>query len=189
MMRRAPPTSRRQQGVSLITTLLFMIAAMVLGVSAIGINAMQERMVGNSKDRDLAFQAAEAALRDAETDVSLNIDQSAGFSDSCNAGLCTVPSQRPTPSSLPAEQQPGFSWDPSGGKVRLYGAATLSTPFPGVLSQPVYIIENLGRLPPAPGDSAADDDLHPRFTYRITVRATGARAETVVLLQSIFFRR
>lgn len=179
----------RQRGFSLVTTLLFMLAAMVLGVSVMGINVMQERMIGNSKDRDLAFQAAEAALRDAEQDVSLSIGEASVFTDTCTAGLCTAPSSRATPSSLPVEKQTGFDWNPAGGMVRTYGAMTSVPAFPGVSAPPVYFIENLGVLPPAPGDSAVDDVLHPRLTYRITARATGARAETVVVLQSVYFKR
>ena len=58
-----------QHGLSLVTTLLFMVAALMLGVSVLSVNVMQERTIGNTKDRDLALQAAEAALRDAERDL------------------------------------------------------------------------------------------------------------------------
>ena len=53
--------ARSQRGLSLVTTLLFTVAALVLGVSVMSVNVMQERIIGNTKDRDFALQAAEAA--------------------------------------------------------------------------------------------------------------------------------
>ena len=89
-----------QRGLSLITSLLFMVAALILGVSVMSINVMQERMIGNTKDRNLATQAAEAALRDAELDITDNITPATPFADNCTAGLCTPPSQRAVPSPV-----------------------------------------------------------------------------------------
>jgi type IV pilus assembly protein PilX len=177
-----------QRGFSLVTTLLFMIAALLLGVSVMSVNVMQERMIGNTKDRDLAFQAAEAALRDAEMDVANNIVDSSAFVDNCAFGLCTPPSRRATPSPLPVDAPAGFWSNPAN--VRTYGTYTGVAPFPGVPNQPRYVIENLGvlssltesvKLPPEPGTTING--------YRITARATGARDETVVVLQSIYAKR
>ncbi len=178
-----------QRGLSLVTTLLFMVAALVLGVSVMGVNVMQERMLGNAKDRDLAFQAAEAALRDAEFDITLNITQNSAFNSLCTAGLCIPPTQRTVVSPLAVHQQPGFSWAPVGGMVRSYGQFTALPPIPGVISQPVYVVENLGVLGLIPGDDGIGLGTNPRATYRITALAFGARAETAVMLQSIFFRQ
>ena len=101
----------RQRGLSLITALLFMVATLILGVSVMSINVMQERMIGNTKDRDLAMQAAEAALRDGELDASA-LGPSALFQDDCTAGLCTPPSQRAAPSALPVHDASlGFDWN------------------------------------------------------------------------------
>ena len=51
---------------SLFPALMFLLVLAVLGVSALNSTVMQEKMVSNTKDVNLAFQAAEAALRDAE---------------------------------------------------------------------------------------------------------------------------
>ena len=185
-LRRAPGP-RSQRGLSLITALLFMVAALILGVSVIGINAMQERMIGNTKDRALAMQAAEAALRDAELDISRNVSSASAFSDDCSLGLCTPPSQRGVPSPLQVHQQPGFSWA-DAAKVRAYTQYTGVEPFPSVAQAPVYVIEKLGSMGVPPGESELDAGAGARNGYRITARATGAREDTVVVLQSIFAR-
>ena len=186
---------RRQRGLSLITALLFMVATLILGVSVMSINVMQERTIGNTKDHDLAMQAAEAALRDAELDVSENIGSGTIFTEDCQNGLCIPPSKRATPSPLPVHAVAGFGWT-SDAQVRKYrqytnrGARPIAE-FPTVASQPRYVIEKLGAMGSA-GNSvvigfSSSSDVS--TAYRITARATGARDDTVVILQSIYARR
>ena len=181
---------RAQRGFSLVTTLMFMIAALVLGVSVMGVNVMQERIIGNTKDRDLALQAAEAALRDAEADIAANISATTVFANNCTAGLCTPPTQRTVVSPLPVDQQAGFDWATSA-QVRKYGQFTAAAALPGLASQPVYVIEKLGYLGTPSGESMGigAEPSAPGVGYRITARATGARAGTVVTLQSIYATR
>ena len=185
---------RGQRGLSLITTLLFMVAALMLGVSVLSVNVMQERMIGNTKDRDLAFQAAEAALRDAERDLLDNITADSVFTPTCTNGLCTPPSQRALPLSVPVhDAAAGLDWT-NDAQVRKYGQYTLAAAFPGLRAgaQPRYVIEKLGALAPPPGESLTRIGLEPTapaLGYRITAQATGAREETVVILQSIHTKR
>ena len=181
--------ARRQRGLSLITALLFMVATLILGVSVMSINVMQERMIGNTKDHDLAMQAAEAALRYAEVDAS-RLPPAAVFRDDCAGGLCTPPSQRATPSALPVHKIAEFNWS-TDANVRLYGGQAADTAtFPVVARQPRYVIEKLGATGDAgnsvvTGFGAASNDRG--TAYRITARAVGARNDTVVILQSIAF--
>ena len=186
-----------QQGLSLVTTLLFMVAALMLGVSVLSVNVMQERVIGNTKDRDLAFQAAEAALRDAEQDLVANIKPESEFTAACTNGLCVPPSQRAVPLSLPVhDAATGFDWS-NAGQVRRYGQYTNAGPFPSatetryVAAQPRYVIEKLGPFGAPIGDTVAlgEKPLDTGFGYRITAQATGARDETVVILQSIYTKR
>ena len=176
-----------QRGLSLITTLLFMLATLVLGVSVLGVSVMQERIIGNTRDRDLALQAAEAALRDAEADIATNVNPTTAFVDDCNLGLCTPPTLRATVSPLPVDKQAGFNWSTST-QVRTYGQYTSAPALPVVSSAPVYVIEKLGNLGAPSGESVVlgTEVAAPGIGYRITARATGARAETVVFLQSIY---
>ena len=190
---RLRPTSRGgQRGLSLVTTLLFMVSALMLGVSVLSVNVMQERTIANTKDRDLAFQAAEAALRDAEQDLKTNINADTTFTATCDAGLCTPPSQRAVPLSVQAHEVAGFSW--ATAQSRRYGQYTGGGTFPGLGSspQPAYVIEKLGALGTPPGESMTRIGLEPSepaYGYRVTARAFGARDETVVILQSIHTKR
>jgi len=184
----------RERGVSLVTTLVLMLATLGLGVAVMGVNTMEERMIANTKDRDLALQAAEAALRDAEQDVASNVSSATAFSDGCAAGLCTPPSQRDgigALASLPVEDaRLGFDWS-ADAKVRSYGQYTGAAAFPNVAEQPRYVIEKFSYLGTPAGESVVlgAEPVAPGVGYRITARAVGARAETVVVLQSIYATR
>ena len=176
-----------QRGLSLITTLLFMVAALMLGVSVLSVNVMQERTIGNTKDRDLALQAAEAALRDAEADLRAS-SSTFTFTEGCTSGLCVPPSQRATPSSVSIEKVVDWTDDT---KVRKYGQYTGGTAFPGMTTdtaKPRYVIERVGNLGTPSGESMKLG-VAPAAAgtgYRITAHAVGSRPETVVILQSMY---
>ncbi len=65
--------SGHQQGASLVIALMFLIVLTILGLVAVRSSTVQERMAGNDRDRAIAFEAAEAALRDAERDIQANL--------------------------------------------------------------------------------------------------------------------
>ena len=65
----ARASRHRQSGVTLVMTLIFLIVLSMLGTWAASNNVLQERMAGNTRNRDVALQAAEAALRDAELTI------------------------------------------------------------------------------------------------------------------------
>ena len=57
----------RQLGATLIVALIFLSILALLGVTVAQTTQLEERMAGNTRDRDLAFQATEAALKWAST--------------------------------------------------------------------------------------------------------------------------
>jgi type IV pilus assembly protein PilX len=182
---------------SLFPALMFLLVLAVLGVSALNSTLMQEKMVSNTKDSNLAFQAAEAALRDAEADVERNKDfwTPTSFTSSCTNGLCMPPSTWPTPNSLDISKAIDWSND---GLTRRYGSQTAAPQLPDVAVQPQYVIERIPPppgLPATPGSSigigcgAACPPAAAGFAYRLTVLATGVRVETRVVLQSTYIVR
>lgn len=107
-MKQAPIQSsyRRDQGFSLITTLVLLVIASLLGVGASQLVLMSERSSRYDRDRLIAFQAAEAALLDAEMDIRdpastrsglFSPTSVIGFEDGCSTsdntrGMVIVPS-------------------------------------------------------------------------------------------------
>lgn len=58
--------TRRQAGAALIVSLVMLLVLTLLGVTAMQSTTVEERLSGNLRDRNQAFQSAEAALREAE---------------------------------------------------------------------------------------------------------------------------
>jgi type IV pilus assembly protein PilX len=179
----------RHRGNSLLPAMLFLLVIAMLGLAALSSTVLEERMVGNTKDQNLAFQAAEAGLRDAETDIMQNLSPHSPFSASCANGLCTPPSTWPTATSSDISKL--INWS-DASMTRQYGSQTTAGTIPLVASQPVYVVEKLSTIPPGAGHSVALGVAPPSSggtAYRITVLGTGAHSETRVFLQSIFVMR
>lgn len=62
-----PNTAHQQSGFVLITSLVFLVVITLLAVSAMNRSTLQERMASNIREQSLARQAANAALRNAES--------------------------------------------------------------------------------------------------------------------------
>lgn len=99
-MRRTPPRSpRAQRGVALVVVLILLLVTTLLGLASLRGTLLEERMSANLYDRGLAFQAAEAALRQGESLVN-GLDPVKDFPNegvtvndaaTCTNGLCTTP--------------------------------------------------------------------------------------------------
>lgn len=64
---------QRQRGAVLIVSMLILLVMTVLALTASQATQMQERMAGNARDLDLAFQAGEAGVRAAEIRIQQSI--------------------------------------------------------------------------------------------------------------------
>ena len=153
----------------------------VLGVSGLQTTTLEERMAANARDRDLAFQAAESALVDAE-----RLLNNATLPPFGNANGLFALNAANRPIWTGAAQQAGngvitYSVDRPGVGAQAEALAT-------VAEQPEYFIEQYP-LTPVPGGSleagTAADEL---AFFRITARGFGGRANTVVVLQSGYQR-
>jgi len=56
----------QQSGVVLVISLIMLLLLTIIGVTAMRVTGLEEKMAGNSKDQNVAFQAAEVSLRDSE---------------------------------------------------------------------------------------------------------------------------
>ncbi len=56
-----------QRGAVLIVSLLILLILTVIGVSSMQSSTLEEKMASNSRDRNIGFQSAETAMREAET--------------------------------------------------------------------------------------------------------------------------
>lgn len=170
----------RQHGVTLVVALMLLIAVTLLGLASMRGTGMQERMSANLYDRAIAFQAAESALREAET---LLASGTAGPFDGTVAGLFGKPD--------PAGSGFKNRWDNSAtawaSAITWWTAADAGTRARAA-GAPQYIIEDLGMWPSTPDcdtvTTIASDCLKPR--YRITARSAQVAGRPVVLLQTTY---
>jgi type IV pilus assembly protein PilX len=89
--RRAPRThARAQRGVALVVALVLLLVATLLGLAASRGTALQERMSSNSYDRSLAFQRAEAALRAAEQQITIDWRIASLGGIDCTVAACPI---------------------------------------------------------------------------------------------------
>lgn len=177
-----------QRGMVLVIGLIFLLLLTMIGTTAIRTSSLDERMAENLRDRNLAFQAAEAALRDAERDFSNQVTGGVArvitpftsFSVDCGAstggnemddGLCY--NGAAADYTTPIWTTVNMTTAPSVRYGRFTGAGTL----PNLSAQPRYIIEGIHRTVTGCADNR---------NYRITARAQGASANTVVWLQATY---
>jgi len=133
---------------------------------------LEERMAGNMTNRNLAFQAAEAALRDAEYFLERAVlpafDGTNGLYQPVAAG------------TTPRWQL--VDWEDDDSR-EISGMNTIS----GVARQPRYIIEDMGTLETGTNRSLLAGEAVPdNRVYRVTARGVGGIASAEVVLQCTF---
>ena len=165
------PTPTRQRGVSLIVSLVLLVIVTLLALGSLRGVLLQTRMSGTTTDRTLAFEAAEAALRDAERRAALA--SSGNFPVAgCASGFCATPAATDAPRWL----DDGFT-----------GWLTSTAAAPTDAATPTAIVEDMGD---APNWAGCENEI-PRQPncntrrYRISARST-ADGRATVLVQSQF---
>lgn len=177
------PTS--QHGAALITGLIFLVVLTLISLSAIKSTSLEERMAGNARDQDVAFEAAEAGIRDAMKSLP-TLSPASAFATGCSNGLCLNDPVTPVWTTITANNDWGSS------KTKAYTGVNLtfdnnSTPTP-LPNQPRYIIELIPDTVPAFGSSSiigkgitSGAQLIP---YRITARGWGITGQTQATVQA-----
>lgn len=168
---------RRQRGAILIVSLLLLLVMTVLALTASQTTRMQERMAGNARDMDMAFQSAEAGLRaaEAELEVAGRGDPSGRPADCGVEESCDI-KQRDTYVVDMAHDKDW--WDE---KTREYGGAEQQ--IEEVVGDPLMYTELWGTVNDTltagrPGQSGTAFYVH-------TARANGGTDTATVVLQSV----
>lgn len=162
---------KNQQGAVLIVSLIMLLLLTILAVSSMSTTIMEEKVTGNFKDKNTAFQSAEAALRDGE--IYMRETANLPTFNGTTAGLYE-------PTTTGSSRWQIVDWR-DATKVRAY------TGLNGVAEQPKYIIEELIDVIENDGSLGIEAE---QFTYyRITARAVGGTNTAVVMLQTIFKRK
>lgn len=180
----------RQRGVTLVVSLLLLAAVLLLAASAAGVALMGEQSARAERDRQIALQAAEDALMDAELEIEGRaavvperhalLGAPDSFAPGCGSGTALGLCARSAPGAAPPWQAVDLA---EGAHSVALGSFTGTTMETGEgllpLRKPRYIVERLPYRPPG-AEAGADDG----YLYRVTAVGFGSRAGTQVVLQS-----
>lgn len=182
-----------QRGAALVVGLIMLLLLTLIGVAGMKDTLLQEKMAGNARDREIALQAAESALRAAEVRLGALTPPAMGAAGLYDVTLSTD-TQR-TADEVAFWSQWGWDAADSVAYPRTLAGVAENNP-------PRYVIEkldvSLSSRSGYPGGSSstavtAEDD----FTivasadvsdYRVTARGVGSTLDAVVILQSTFRR-
>lgn len=168
----------RQRGAALMVCLIILILVTLMGLTSMRTAMLQEKMSGVNADRNLALQAAEQTLRDAEKRIRDSLTSTSGFKPGCELSLC----QAPTDGSSATDN---LNWL-DDAKVGTYGLGTGAAAIAGVARQPRYVIELLFDMKPMPGNS--ENSRLKGTPYRITAIGYGKLERTQVIVQSTYYK-
>lgn len=191
----------RQKGTMIVTFIILMVV-LLLGLAAAQSAILSWKTASNETDRQIAFQSAEAALRDAEIDIENSPDpiksrshifsrhSTLGFpaptDAACNGGaggvyrgLCRLAN-----SNVPTWQITDFSKDGEAAHSVAFGSFTGQSFQVGKGALPSRLPRYIIELMPynRPGEPADK----PSYFYRVTAVGFGTRDTTQVALQSIY---
>ncbi|MDP9965965.1 type IV pilus assembly protein PilX [Variovorax paradoxus] len=193
-----PAPRIRERGASLIVVMLILIIVSILGVGGAQIATMAERGSRNDRDIQVAWQAAEAALMDAEfdihgpgtasrkavfTDMHNTNDFVAGCGASGNSrGLCAL-----VETGKPAWLVANFTDDATNAKTVPFGLFTGRTFAAGTTGiqpakVPRYIIEPI----PDPLNRDKTFEKPPTYIYRVTAMGFGPRDDIQAVAQILY---
>jgi type IV pilus assembly protein PilX len=164
---------KHQSGVVLLVALIILLLLTIIMITAMRMSSLEERMAGNMRNKNIAFQAAESALREAEAfidsgDVIFNPLRLSGGpfqTAGCTNGLCGFTT---------AASSETFGFFSSSN-----GAQTATTGISNIIREPEYIID-LVEIEPS------TDSSRVFATFQITTRAMGGDNNSRVQLQSTF---
>jgi type IV pilus assembly protein PilX len=169
-----------QSGSVLIISLIVMLVLTILGVSGMKSAVLEEKMAGNMRDSQLAFQAAEATLKEAEKFIENNVVSVSNFDTDGSDGLYDK-------SQL--QLWNNINWN-SDDSLEFSNFASSSD----VNTAPRFIIEHLASQKNnvdtlnldnyGQGTGAGRVEM-----FLITARAIGNSGNAVVMLQSTYGKR
>ena len=166
-----------QRGAAMVIALVMLLVLTLLATASARMTLLDERMIGNTQDRNVAFQAAEAALRSGELIAQAAVIPVFG---GANGGL-----YKPAdPDDMPLWES--LDWN-SAAAVHADAALDAAMEDLGGATAD-YIVEQLPRVP-TPGESlAADATVDEATFYRVTARGVGMAGNARVTLQTTFKR-
>ena len=191
-----------QQGSVLLISLICLLLLTLAGVSAMKLTSLDERMSGNYRDREMAFQSAEAALVEAENFIESTPFTLSDFYDGCSGdncftndcdggtggGLCftgTFPSSsNPVNDCVLDGSRPWEDWSRWDTATQVREATDLAD----ISAHAKYIIEFRCFIVRDPGNIEPDKNELAQWalSFRITALSSGGTSDSRIMLQTTY---
>lgn len=197
MNMRKPIIRKSQDGAVLITTLMILVLLTIFGVSTMDTNILEEKMAGNMRERNVAFQSAEAALRACEGYLA-TLSTLPYPSNDGNTSIWDYKKADPdTSNNIPWwDEWNTANWsvrsvnNPANAVIGLgdtVNGTVVGTPIAsalGLSAEPLCVLE---KLPPiAESIEVGKPVENERIYLQITAQGLSASGKGVVLLQSVY---
>ena len=175
----------KSRGSVLLVSLVLLLIMTVAGLTAIRISSLEETISGNYLDQQMAFQAAEAALLEAEHRIASTPVNLSGFSPDCSGGWCFSGEDINDLNACSSDEifwQDKEVWD----SANRHQVVTIE--IEGISARGKYIVEFLCYVAkdshgPLPDPGNINEWAH---YFRITALATGGTEHARVMLQTTF---
>lgn len=170
-------TPARQRGAVMIVSLITLLVVTMIAVSSMRGSTLEEKMAGNTRDRNIAFQTAESAVREAEMFVESLVSMG-NFGG--GSGLFRQTDAEP-------DYYDAATWSGSGRHV-------VANSIYGSYEAPRYFVKHFTTVTGTEGalnmsgygDNKGTGDV---TIFRITARATGGSGDSAeVILRSQYGR-
>lgn len=182
------PIRHKQQGAVLVLSMLILAVITIVSIAGMRTSTTGEKMSANLRDRNVAFQAAESGLRDAENFIVNPLTLIGAFNGT--NGLLGE-----------ADAEPDYfdvnTWQGANSQVAANAIAVESNPGGTVITRqiaPRYVIKNIGSDDTCKGSNpitkddgyGAQDLSCEVFLFRVVARSQGLSPNAEVFLQSYF---
>ncbi len=184
-----PSEHTDQRGAALAMALVFLLLLTIIGVTALSTTSLQEKMAGNLKDKQMAFQAAETALLAGESWALAQISKPVVVVSNTADGLHL-------PSTGALAVWDSLDWKNSTDVVTYPGSPGVppaTNPFTYIKTEPKWILEELPEMKDTSykGGSLVMPSNYKSTSssvYRITGYGTGQTDFAEAMVQSVIIR-
>lgn len=166
-------SKKHQQGAVLMVSLIMLLVLTLIGITGMRTTVLEEKMAGNMNDQNLAFQAAEAALRDGE-DLVETLVTNASFDGT--AGRYAASDSDP-------DWFDDTTWS-STNSIAYSGTLSYVNTQPRYIMKYISDIENNSRSLKTGGYGSRRTSTVSQF--RVTARGTGRSDTSKVILQAYY---
>jgi type IV pilus assembly protein PilX len=178
----------QQSGIVLIVSFIILLLLTIIGISGMKVTGLEEKMAGNDRDQNVAFQSAEAALRAGEARIdTIYSDGNGSISSFCGntvglyheVNLCTAnvaATKANAPNAFDSE-----TWtDKKSVAVASVSTTASSSGNKLVTAAPRYFITYVAIIPPVSAGAS------PAYLFTVTARGLGGQDGSQVVLRSHF---